>query len=367
MGYPDMGRLTAPAIFLTLLLVAGSCTGDSGPLSIALENPSWEIQYTDTTASFIGLHAVDANTVWAAGSNGKFVRTTDGGRTWTAGVVPGADSVEFRDVHAFDDMTAFLLSVGNGPSSRFYRTRDGGETWTMIFQNQDSNSFFDCFSFWDEDRGLAFSDSYEGEFRLMRTMNGGDTWSRIPPQAVPDAHEGDGAFASSGTCVVTRAGGLGWFSTGASALDTRVIRTTDYGETWEDVVTPIQSTSSTSGIFTLSFLDDDLGIAMGGEYASTDTLVLNTAITRDGGASWSAGGQSNLKGSIYGSSYVPGTPTPTVVAVAPTGTDFSTDNGATWTQIDASNYWSVSFVNADAGWAAGPGAIAKIRNGRTRE
>lgn len=352
---------------LVLMFAVSACSSEStGPEKTALSDPSWDIQYTDSTTQFIGLYVVNETTVWAAGSGGRFVRTSDGGATWTSGVVPGADSLQFRDVHAFDDQSAFLLSIGGGTDSRFYRTTDGGDTWTMVFQNQDPNSFFDCFSFWDRERGVAFSDSYEGEFKLMRTLDGGESWTRIPPESVPDAHEGEGAFAASGTCVVTRPGGLGWFSTGASGVDTRVIRTTDYGETWEESVTPIASSSSSSGIFTLSFLTDEQGVAMGGEYAATDTLVLNTAVTFDGGETWREGGQSNLEGSIYGASYVPGTPTPTIVAVAPTGTDYSVDNGMTWTRIDSSDYWSVHFVAADAGWAAGPGAIARIRNQRAQ-
>ena len=340
---------------------------DENASTLGLENPSWNIQYTDTTALFIGISAVDESTVWVSGSGGRFVKTTNGGSSWTAGVVPGADSVQFRDVHAFDGNRAFVLSIGPGTDYRIYKTTDGGSTWGMSFQNQDPNGFFDCMSFWDENRGIAFSDSYEGEFQLIQTSDGGESWSRIDPEVVPDAHDGEGAFAASGTCVVTRPGGLGWFSTGASSVDTRVIRTTDFGATWTEAPTPIRSDSPTSGIFTLSFLDDDNGIAMGGEYNVADTLVLNVAVTHDGGASWAEAGQSNLTGSIFGSSYVPGAPTGTIVGVAPTGTDYSTDNGATWTRIDSSDFWSVAFVHADAGWAIGPQNIARIHNDRISE
>ncbi len=332
---------------------------------VAISNPTWDIQYSDSTALFIGISVVDEHTVWVSGTGGRFVRTIDGGETWTSGVVPGADSLQFRDVHAFDSQTAYLLSIGNGPSSRIYRTDDGGQTWTMVFQNQDPNGFFDCFSFWDRDHGIAFSDSYESEFQLIKTEDGGATWSRIDPASVPDARDGEGAFAASGTCIVTRPDGLAWFSTGASSIDTRVIRTTNYGATWADAPTPIASFSSSSGIFSLSFLDDLNGVALGGEYSVVDTLVQNVAVSSDGGASWTMAGQSNLTGSIFGGTYVPNTPTPTIVAVAPTGTDLSTDNGMTWTRIDTSSFWSVAFASADAGWAVGPSNIARINNDRS--
>ncbi len=354
-----------PAILFLSLLPACD-RSDRASYRQAMQNPSWQIQYTDSTALFIGIYAVDENVVWVSGTGGRFVRTTDGGTTWSPGVVPGADSLQFRDVHAIDADTAFLLSIGNGPSSRIYLTEDGGATWSMVFQNDDPNAFYDCFSFWSRDRGFAFSDSYENEFHLIQTNDGGASWSRVDPAALPDARDGEGGFAASGTCVVTRPGGLAWFSTGASSVDTRVIRTTDYGATWSEAPTPIRSDSPTSGIFTLSFLDDSNGIAMGGEFNVADTLLLNAAVTDDGGVSWRAAGRSNLTGSIFGASYVPGAPTPTIVAVAPTGTDFSVDNGMTWTRIDSSSYWSVAFINAHTGWAVGPRNIARIQMGRAQ-
>lgn len=364
--------ILAAAPLAALLLLQSGCVSDpttddadteGSSEAAGLVDPSWEIQVADTSALFIGISIVDDQTVWVSGTNGRYARTLDGGANWDVRVVPDADTLQFRDVHAFDADTAFLLSIGGGESSRIYRTTDGGESWAISFQNEDPNGFFDCVDFWDRQRGFAFSDSHEGEFYLIRTMDGGETWERIPPESVPDAREGEGAFAASGTCVVARPGGLGWFATGASAVDTRVFRTTDYGDTWTDVVTPIESTTGTSGIFSLTFLDDERGAALGGDFGNPDSVYLNVAVTEDGGLTWTEAGRSNLGGSVFGASYVPGAITPTLVAVAPTGTDYSMDNGQSWTRIDTVNYWGVSFISPDAGWAVGPGRIAKIRNG----
>ena len=45
--------------------------------------------------------AGESEVVWASGRNGTFTVTTDGGETWNAGVVPGAEALQFRDVQAF--------------------------------------------------------------------------------------------------------------------------------------------------------------------------------------------------------------------------------------------------------------------------
>jgi len=349
--------------FLAVFLFAAiGCTSSAPEPMAGLSNPTWERQYDDSTSFFIGIHAVSDSVVWAAGSNGRVVLSADGGTTWKTMFVPGADSVQFRDVHAFDANTAFVLSIGNGPDSRIYKTSDGGDTWNMSFQNSDPNAFFDCFSFWDTQRGFAFSDSYEGEFTLIQTNDGGTSWSRIDPSIVPDARAGEGAFAASGTCVQTMAGGHGFFATGASAVDTRVIRTSDFGVSWSEALTPIASLTTTEGISTMSILDDMHMAVMGGDFTQRDSVYNNVAVSVDGGASWTFAGRAPIGGSIYGSSYVPGAPSPTLVGVAPTGSAFSTDNGQTWTRISDDNFWTVSFVNANAGWAAGPGGVSRIVN-----
>jgi len=184
---------------LLLAIVAIGCTSSDSSQTLAeLNDPSWEWQYPDSSAFFIGVHAVDESTVWAAGSNGQVVRTIDGGASWSSMIVPGADSIQFRDVHAFDGDHAFVLSIGNGTDSRIYRTSDGGATWDLSFQNEDENAFFDCFSFWDQPAGFDFSASSEGEFTLIRTPNGGYSWSRTDPELLPDASSGVVALAAVG-------------------------------------------------------------------------------------------------------------------------------------------------------------------------
>lgn len=350
-----------------LLLVSCQAVHVPEESAQALVDPTWTVQYADSEARFIALSIVDENIVWASGTGGRFARTTDGGANWEVGVVPGAESLEFRDVHAFSKSNAFVLSIGNGSDSRIYRTTNGGQSWDLSFQNEDPNAFFDCMSFWDEDRGFAFSDSYEGEFTLMQTSNGGTSWERIDPALVPDARPGEGAFAASGTCVQTRPGGLGWFCTGSSGIDTRVIRTEDYGATWHEAITPIPSTQGTEGIYSIAFLDDRNGAAFGGDYTLPESMLAPVAITTDGGESWKLVTTTTLGGQISGGTYVPGAPTPTLVVVAPTGSEYSTNNGKTWKRIDSADYWTVAFLNPNVGWAAGTGHISRIVNGSGKE
>lgn len=349
-------------IFLFLLVLAGCLTPAQSPDTTTVwPNPRWVEQESKTEALIIGMHAVDEQVVWASGQAGTFVRTTDGGATWIAGKVAGADSLEFRDVHGIDANIAYLLSAGTGDASRIYKTLDAGTTWSLQYMNEEPEGFFDCMSFWDADRGIAMSDAVDGEFILIKTTDGGATWSRIDPAIVPDAFPGEGSFASSGTCLITRPGGHVWFGTGASGVETRILSSTDYGETWQASSTPIVSDTPSSGTYSLAFWNQNDGLALGGDYARPDTLLPSIAYTEDGGGTWHLTSSFPLKGSVFGSSIVPDMPTPTVVAVAPTGSAYSTDGGHTWARLDTLNYWTVAFAGKNVGWAGGPGGrIAKF-------
>jgi hypothetical protein len=58
---------------------------------------------------------------------------------------------------------------------------------------------------------------------------------------------------------------------------------------------------------------------------------------------------------------VPGSPTPTLVAVGPNGADWSADEGLTWTSADTVSYWGLDIASPAAGWLVGPdGRIVRI-------
>ena len=59
---------------------------------------------------------------------GTFVRPPTAGRHWTVGVVPGGETLQFRDVQGVSDKVAYLLSIGVADTdSRIYKTTDGGQ------------------------------------------------------------------------------------------------------------------------------------------------------------------------------------------------------------------------------------------------
>jgi photosystem II stability/assembly factor-like uncharacterized protein len=313
---------------------------------------AWHSQTSGVTARLRGVSAVNEKVVWASGADGTVIRTTDGGNTWRQLDVPDSAKLDFRDIDAVDERTAYVLSIGNGDLSRIYKTSDAGATWSLQFRADDPKVFLDAMAFRDARHGFAFSDSIEGKFVIFRTDDG-ERWTRVPADVLPPALPGEGAYAASGTNVVVR-GPRVWIATSAS----RVLRSDNDGRSWTVVQTPLPAGDS-AGIFSISVANDSEGIVVGGDYRKESEAIDNAAITRDGGRTWTL--ISGLSGYRSAVAYVPGSPR-TLVAVGPSGSDLSPDRGTTWKPITGPGFHALSFArNSRLAWAVGEkGAIGRI-------
>jgi photosystem II stability/assembly factor-like uncharacterized protein len=318
------------------------------------------VQTSGTDALLQAVSPVDAQVVWVSGHDATYARTADGGRTWTAALMAGEETLQFRDVAAFDENTAYLMSSGTGDQSRIYRTDDGGDTWRLQYVADHPEAFLDCMDFWDPERGLVFGDVVDGVPFILSTSDGGGTWTRVPAEALPPAQEGEGGFAASGTCLVTGEDGRAWIAAG-NAERSRVLLTTDRGDSWTVAEVPVVGGTG-AGLTTIRVTAGGNGIALGGIIGGDSLRVDNVTLTTDHGVSWSLGGRLAMAGPAYGSALVDLPSGATVaVAVGPRGMDWSPDAGATWQRADTLTYWAVAFADSGAGWAVGPdGRIVRL-------
>lgn len=320
-----------------------------------LAAPRWTMQTSGVNARLRGVSAVSERVAWASGSGSTVLRTTDGGATWRKLTVT-SDTLDFRDIDAIDEQTAYVLSAGTGPASRIYKTTDAGKTWTMQFKSDDAKVFLDAMSFWDANHGIVYGDSINGQLYIMTTSDGGRVWSRVPAANLPPPLENEGAFAASGTNIAVFGESHAWIGTGGAAKS-RVLRTADGGRSWQVADTPFAAGSS-SGIFSIAFRDAKHGVIAGGDYKKEQEAVDNLAVTNDGGVTWTL--VKGLSGYRSVVAYVPGTKT--LIALGPSGGDYSTDDGQTWTTITGPGFDTFSFVpRKSTGWGAGAnGTIGKL-------
>jgi photosystem II stability/assembly factor-like uncharacterized protein len=340
-----------------------------------IQQPTFTPQSSGTTQLLIAVSPVNSDIVWAAGTGGTYVVTTNGGKTWTAGVVQGAEELQFRDVQGVSEKVAYLMSIGNDPTQfRIYKTQDGGATWNVQFVNQNASAFYDCMAFWTPDRGVAHSDSVNGVFPDLLTIDGHD-WHFI--EDMPPALPGEASFAASGTCITTEGEGNAWIATGGSTI-ARILATTDGGHTWNAYDTPLVSSASAGGV-SVAFRDSLNGIVGGGDLSNNASA--DAATSNDGGQTWTLTNKPPVAGAIFCLSYARGqnngdgenaaddSHARTVVVTSETQPNYdigqaawTPDEGTTWFQMPkVSGYWAVAFANPQAGWFVGNnGKILKI-------
>lgn len=341
-----------------------------------IANAQWTKQNVDTKASFRGLSVVSEKIIWASGTGGTVIKTTDGGKNWSVMKVPDADKLDFRDIEAFDAETAYILSIGEGESSRIYKTTDGGKTWKMQFKNTNPKAFFDAIAFWDKTHGIAMSDPVDGKFLLYITEDG-ETWKILSPKGIilkdsdkeirvisnmhgPPAYldafamEGTAAFAASGTCIITRGKSEVYLVTGGSAAN--VFSSYNRGQSWHFANSPIISGMPSTGIFSIAMRDSRNGVIVGGNYEKPNEINNNLAFTTDGGKTWNL--SKGLNGYRSGVAYID---KKTIIAVGSSGSDISNDGGKSWKNLDKENYNAVTSKGKKAIWAVGAnGLVSKF-------
>jgi photosystem II stability/assembly factor-like uncharacterized protein len=332
---------------------ASACVLAAGVVAAASAAATWQLQTSGTSERLRAVSAVSEKVAWASGNKGAVLRTDDGGNHWVVLPVPGAEGLDFRDIEATSDRTAYILSIGSGDKSRIYKTTDAGKTWGLQFANADPKAFYDAIAFWDERNGIAVGDPVDGRFAILRTSDGGRTWGLTPEADRPRALPGDGMFAASGTCLVVQGRTNAWIGTGGAA-QARVLRTTDRGATWSEAATPIVAGTSSAGIFSIAFSDALHGIVVGGDYRKEREPSDNVALTSDGGRTWAAGGGVTLRGFRSGAVFVPGSRGRTIIAVGPAGSDRSLDGGRTWSPLGEVGFHAVSVDRSGKSvWAVG--------------
>jgi photosystem II stability/assembly factor-like uncharacterized protein len=324
----------------------------------AVAEAQWTPVDAGTTASFRGMSVVSPAVAWISGTGGTFEWTDDSGRTWHAGSVPGATSRDFRAVHAFSLDTAVLM-VSAQDTGLIYRTTDRGRSWQVQYSNVTKGTFLDGLAFFDARHGLAVGDPMDGRFLILETWDGGQHWARIRDAGLPPALPGEGAFAASGTSLVTCGSNDAWLGTGG-AVASRVFHSSDGGRNWSVVSTPITAGTASAGIFSLACRDSGHLIAVGGNYSKPNPNAVTVATSDDGGATWVASSPAGSTAFLSGVAYMksPGVPDG-VLAVGTEGSVFSVDFGRTWKRIDRLSLNVVHARGDGAALAAGAhGSVA---------
>ena len=294
--------------------------------SNALRAQKIEILQQGKPTSIRGLSVVDDKTAWISGSKGYVATTTDAGKTWNWQQVKGYEQADFRDIEAFSDKEAIIMS--SGTPALILKTIDGGATWDLKYKNDDKAYFLDAMAFHRHNEGMILGDPIDGKFLILQTKDGGDTWkiAENPPAARKD----EAAFAASGTCLIWTGRAFTFVTGGSIArliVPLKKVRKRDSMFRY----IPVLHGKSSEGAFSQAVGAKQV-LVVGGDYSHdhrTDSVAAyyggrNSAIT----TGQPSGYQSCvifLKDKTFLST---GTP----------GTNITTDGGQLWQQIDANSF-----------------------------
>lgn len=235
---------------------------------------------------------------------------------------------------------------------------------TVIF-HQDSlkTAFYDALHFIDSNRAVAFSDPDQTHKLRIKIIDSSqksvtDLSDLSSSKRITFLAEGEAAFAASNTNFASF-GKYVWLTTGGMKSRIITIDTTNMNSEIFD--TPIVQGSSSKGIYSIDFYDENFGIAVGGDYTLQNENINTIATTKDGGKTWQIQASGNNAGYATCVRFRPNSKGKEIVAIGDQHISYSKDYGKTWTKIsDEKNLYTFQWLNENTILLAGKNRIVKM-------
>ena len=305
---------------------------------------------THPPTSLRGLSAPSQGVVWTSGTGGTVGRSTDGGEHWTWITVPGFAKRDFRDVEAFDALTAVIMAVDT--PAVLLRTADGGAHWTEVFRDETPGMFLDAMDFKGA-KGIVVGDPIAMDagprFYLAMTQDYGKTWTPFSGGIRPLADSGEGCFASSGTNIrllLRPALPYAFVSGGPkSRLFVNVSGTP----------LPLLQGAVSTGANSIA-IDDNHWVIVGGDFAHDTIAKGNCVYSIDGGVHWlqprvPPHGYRSCVIHLSGAKWL---------CCGTSGIDISSDGGDHWTLLSRESYHVAAASGHSVYLAGAHGRVARL-------
>lgn len=309
---------------------------DSTTYSLSISAIEDGSELIDTSEHFRGLQISSTNAI-IGGSNGNVLSYSFSSSEIS--LLSSNENRHLRDIDILENGNIITLAITE-PAEILLKTA-GSDNFVAVYSPEDTLAFLDGVDFWNNMNGLAFGDPLDDYPYILYTIDGGITWFRVDRDAFPEEALSYAGFAASGTSLSCLNDGVAVIGLGNETA--KVLRTEDFGKNWNLIDVPYHNQPEGSGIYSLSFMDNLNGTAVGGHWQNI-TCDSSKLYTTDGGKSWqlAAGMQEYRSCVTYFKNNI-------FIASGTTGTDISYDGGKTWELLDSTGYNAVVFREDGSG------------------
>ncbi len=292
--------------------------------------------------------------VWYAGTDSKF------------GYVSLKNSADQKQIKLFYKNLQFRTLVQNKKSffainiespAYFFKIDKKSLNVKTVFKDSVKTAFYDALHFINNEFGIALSDPDGNCAKVAYTKSRGENWKIDPCNCHPSFFDGEAAFAASNTNIASK-NGMIWFATGG--LKSRIFKMTN--RKWEAFETPFIQGTSSQGIYSIDFFDNDFGIAVGGDYTKQAENINNIATTNDGGKTWQIQASGKNGGYKTCVKFRPKSKGKDIIAVGDQNIELSTDYGKNWTTISGEKgLYACEWIDQNTVVFAGKNRIVKMK------
>ena len=253
---------------LMTIFILGSCKKEQkeNKISSGFFLQGWEITKTKYDFDIIAhdLFFINSKTGFVVGYNGKIYATINSGLSWQ--VQNSGTTLHLFSVYFIDENVGFIsgeamncLDEDCGKGAVFLKTSDGGKTWMKTFYKDYAGMY--SLHFFNKSTGLAIIRTANIPnspfYHIAKTENGGASWQIIDLPVMPYTK----IYSVDNNVYVPG--------------NNRIIyKSSDQGENWQPLATPISSSDNIGGIY---FYSTSLGFVSSGTEAYKTT---------DGGINW---------------------------------------------------------------------------------
>lgn len=303
------------------------------------------------------------NKVWYSGTDSKFGFVDLKDPKNQKQIKLSEKQLQFRTLA--QDKNAFYTVNIESPAE-FFRIDKKDFKVIGIYTDTLKTAFYDTFVFANEEMGLALSDPDKDQNMKLGMV-------LIPAQQIYDFNQtstkdknnfikfnkGEAAFAASNTNIATYKSKV-WVATGGKT--SRIIKV-DFASLESHIYnTPFVQGESSQGIYSIDFLDNKFGIAVGGDYTKQEANINNIATTNDGGETWQIQASGQNAGYTTCVKIKPNSKGKEMISVGDRHISYSSDFGKTWKKIsDEKNLYVCEWVDQNTVIFAGKDRILKMK------